>query len=264
MANLAQDILLLKAATATGTATAWPGGPGIMLVTGTFAGASVALQVLGPDGATYIAGGPVATVAGAYPFNLPPCTIKGVITGSPTGIYARVASTDGGGGGNQTGVPGSGTGVGYGVDVAVTPTVTNGAYSAGDIMGALMTFPVSRVADEGILLQRVQVALKAAVTPSLLLVLFSADPTGTTKTDNAAYSLAAADAFKVIATIPFATLGAYLVDHGTPNTYAVPNLGIPLKPESGGVNIYGLLVDLTGVTLTSTSDVQVRLQGMGL
>lgn len=103
MANVANDFLLLSNASATGSAHQWPGGPGVMEVVGTFNGATVALQVLGPDGSTYIAGGPVAAAAGSYPFNLPPGFIKAVIVGSPTGIYVRVAATEGGLSGNATG-----------------------------------------------------------------------------------------------------------------------------------------------------------------
>jgi hypothetical protein len=146
--------------------------------------------------------------------------------------------------------------------VAVAPTVTNGAYSAGDIMGALMEFDlVAPANDVGFTLQEVQIAIKAAVSPSLLLVVFNADPTNTTKTDNAAYSLNAADTFKVVASLPVNSIGGYLTDHGTPNTIRVGNLGIPMLPASGTRKVYALLVDLTGVTLTSTSDIQVRLSG---
>jgi hypothetical protein len=149
---------------------------------------------------------------------------------------------------------------GYGFDVAVTPTVTNGAYSAGDIMGALMTFTVARANDEPVIITGAQVSCKADVKPALTLVLFNADPSSTTKTDNAAWSLNAADAFKVIGSIPF---GSVWTDHGTPNTIRADNLGIVAKPVSGGQAIYGILIDATGVTLTSTSDIQVRLRGLG-
>lgn len=147
-------------------------------------------------------------------------------------------------------------------DVTVTPTVTNGAYSAGDIVGGLMTFSnVAPAVDAGFVLARVQVAFKANITSSMRLILFSADPTSTTKTDNAAYSLAAGDAFKVTATLPINSLGGYRSSHGTPATYSLFGLNIAIKPASGTRDIYALLVDDTGVTLTSTSDVQVRLAG---
>jgi hypothetical protein len=154
---------------------------------------------------------------------------------------------------------------GQGFDYAVTPAVTAGAYSAGDIMGALMEFPVCRIPGKPVLITGLQFALKAAVTPSLQAVLFDADPTNTTKTDNAAYSLNAADVFKVIKSVPVLALGGYLTDHGTPNTYSIDGLNIVAAPaDQTSSSIYMLLIDLTGVTLTSTSDLQVRMRGLGV
>ena len=133
-------------------------------------------------------------------------------------------------------------------------------------MGGLLTFPfIGRVLSEPVVITGVQVTLKAAVTPSLQLCLFDSVLSGsTTVTDNAAYSLAVADAFKLVAAIPVNALGGYLTDHGTPNSYTVNNLGIVCAPADDSQSLYGLLVDLTGVTLTSTSDVQVRLRGVGV
>lgn len=151
---------------------------------------------------------------------------------------------------------------GWGFDVAVTPTVTNGAYSANDIMGALLTFAnCARINDEKVVITGVQVVCKAAVLPNLTLVLLNADPTSTTKTDNAAYSLNAADAFKVVGAV---SLGTAWMDHGTPNSVRQDGLSIVAAPVSGGRDLYGLLIDGTGVTLTSTGDIQVRLRGVGI
>lgn len=145
-----------------------------------------------------------------------------------------------------------------GFDVTVQPTVTNGAYSAGDIMGALMSFPTGRGNGVAVIVNEISVMIKAAVTPSLNFVLLTADPTSTTKTDNAAYSLNAADAFKVRKTIPVTTL----YDHGTPNEYSSGGINLVVKPNGAGDILYGLLIDGTGVTLTSTSDIQVRMTGI--
>lgn len=153
----------------------------------------------------------------------------------------------------------------WGFGVSVIPTVSTSAYTANDIMGGLMEFDlVSSANDKPFLLQEIRIAFKSAVTPSLQLVLFNADPSATTKTDNSAYSLAVADTFKVIASLPINSLGGYLTDHGTPNTIRVGGLAIPMFPATGTRKIYALLIDLTGVTLTSTSDVQVRLSGTGI
>jgi hypothetical protein len=145
-----------------------------------------------------------------------------------------------------------------GFDVTVTPTVTNGAYSAGDIMGALLSFPTGVGNGAAVIVNEVSVMIKAAVTPALNFVLLTADPTATTKTDNAAYSLNAADTFKVRKTIPVSTL----YDHGTPNEYSSGGINLVVVPGGGSDILYGLLIDGTGVTLTSTSDVQVRLTGI--
>lgn len=151
---------------------------------------------------------------------------------------------------------------GYGFDVVVAPTVTNGAYSAGDIVGGLLSFDVARVANECVLINEIQIALKAAVTSSFTAVIFTADPTSTTKTDNAAYSLNAADVFKVRRSIPPAAWT--LTDHGTPNTYSATNLNIVCKPAASTTTIYMLLIDGSGFTLTSTADIQIRMTGTGV
>lgn len=143
-------------------------------------------------------------------------------------------------------------------NASLTPAVTSGAYVANDIMGGLLSFPVGRLPTSPVLITGGMVVCKAAVAPALKLMLFNADPTSTTKTDNAAYSLNAADAFKLIGVIDF---GATWIDHGTPNSVSVTGLQIVGTPTASIV--YGLLIDGTGVTLTSTSDIQVTLSGAG-
>lgn len=143
-----------------------------------------------------------------------------------------------------------------GFDVIQQPTVTAGAYTAGDIMGALLTFKVG--VRNTVIVNEATVMIKAAVTPTLNLVLLEGNPSNTTTTDNAAYSLNAADAFKVRKTIPLATL----YDHGTPNEYSSGQVNVVMNPTPDTDFIYGLLIDGSGVTLTSTSDVQVRLTGI--
>ena len=152
---------------------------------------------------------------------------------------------------------------GHAFDVVSAPAVTAGAYSAGDIVGGLLTFAVGESNDACVVVTGVEVAIKAAITSALKLVLFNADPSSTTKTDNAAYSLAAGDVFKVITVVDFSSAGAVATDHGTPNTYSVNALNIVCRPANGTPNIYGLLIDGTGFTPTSTSDIQVRLRGLG-
>src|SRR5437588_12952480 len=82
------------AAVATGSRADWPGGQGVFVVVcTTFNGATIKLQFLGPDGATWIDAGAAATVTatGAGIFSLHPCKIRcAVITAVPsTGVWAQ-------------------------------------------------------------------------------------------------------------------------------------------------------------------------------
>jgi len=88
---------LLSNASATGSDLTWPGGRGTFLVAGTFGGSVVKLQVLGPDGSTYIDAGAYTTLtaAGAGNFDLPQGKIRAaVVGGSPSGLYAVAVTVD--------------------------------------------------------------------------------------------------------------------------------------------------------------------------
>jgi len=84
---------LLDNASATGDWVQWGGGHGFFSVAGTFDGATVSLEFLGPDGTTAIAAGTSTTVTAAAgaSFALPPGRIRASVTGgtSPTGLYAQ-------------------------------------------------------------------------------------------------------------------------------------------------------------------------------
>lgn len=151
---------------------------------------------------------------------------------------------------------------GHAFDVAHVPVVTAGAYSAGDIVGGLMTFEVAEAPNVPVIITGIEVAIKAAITSSLDLVLFNAKPFNTTTTDNSAYSLSASDVFKVITVVDLSA--ALATDHGTPNTYSLNNLVIVCAPEKDKRCIHALLLDGTGFTPTGTADIQVRLRGVGV
>lgn len=83
---------LLNNATATGAAVQWDGGIGAFSAAGTFSGATITLQWLGPDGTTYLTVGAdtTLTAAGAGGFVLPPCKIRALVSGGPpSGMFAQ-------------------------------------------------------------------------------------------------------------------------------------------------------------------------------
>ena len=150
-----------------------------------------------------------------------------------------------------------------GFDSVLVPTVTNGAYAANDVIGGLLTIDTGLAVDQPFVLNELVFAFKSAVTPSLVAHIFEAAPTA--MADNAAYTLGTvADVFKLRASLPVAALGGYLTDHGTPNTYRLQNINLVMLPVSGTNDFYIYLQDTTGVTLTSTSDLQVRACGMAV
>lgn len=88
---------LLSNASSTGSSQTWPGGRGTFIVSGTFSGATVALQLLGPDGSTWIDAGTYTslTAAGGGNFDLPQGQIRAsVASGTPSGLYAVAATVD--------------------------------------------------------------------------------------------------------------------------------------------------------------------------
>lgn len=92
---MAQNIVLLDNASATGAAKTWDGGRGQFKALGSFGGATVTLQILGPDGATWLGLGADAalTAAGAVNFDCPPGQLRAAVSGgSPSGLYAQAAS----------------------------------------------------------------------------------------------------------------------------------------------------------------------------
>lgn len=80
---------LLSNASATGTAVQWPGGKGAFMLAGTVSGATVTLQILGPDGATWLTGATALTAVGISVFDLPCGQIRALVaSGTPSGLYA--------------------------------------------------------------------------------------------------------------------------------------------------------------------------------
>jgi len=85
---------LITNAAVTGPVVEWRGGTGIFTASGTFGGATVTLQFLGPDGVTLISAGAATTCTAACAgvFYLPHCFIQATVTGgAPSALYAAAA-----------------------------------------------------------------------------------------------------------------------------------------------------------------------------
>lgn len=96
------SVTLLSNGSATSGQKLWPGGKGVLTVAGTFGGATVTLEYLGPDSTTWLTVQALAgdgtqadielTAAGGIGFMLPSGPIRAAVTGgSPSGLYAAAA-----------------------------------------------------------------------------------------------------------------------------------------------------------------------------
>lgn len=140
--------------------------------------------------------------------------------------------------------------------ISVSPTVDTSIYASGDLIGTKMTFtPAVRQATRSGVITGVIIVDQSAQASDIDLVLFSANPSATTFTDQAALDIADGDMAKIIAVIPFVAANRFaFADNG------VKYAGSIMIPIKGTVNtIYGALVSRGTPTFAAATDVTVQL-----
>ena len=133
------------------------------------------------------------------------------------------------------------------LDVTVTPDTD--AYTAGDVVGGLLTFPVMGRNMDGGILQSAVIIDQDSVAAEMTLYLFDAEPS--TIADDAAFAPTVADLNKLIRVVTFAA-----ADYVTVNSldYLVVDDINGVLPKN---QVYGYLV--CGATPTFTNDITIRL-----
>lgn len=148
------------------------------------------------------------------------------------------------------------------VIIKVDPTVTAGAYSAGDALGGLLTFENALAYPKrtGVILSAVLLD-EASQDDETELVLF--DRTFTATTDNAAFDPTDADLLNCLGVISFGAGNYY---NFTDNSIAtVRNVGLGIrnltedKETTDDSAIYGQLVTRGTPTYVAITDIQVIL-----
>lgn len=138
-------------------------------------------------------------------------------------------------------------------------TVTAGLYAAKDLVGGKMSFDVSAfdAADGCMVLNQVLVTDLSMQSFDADLILFNANPSGTTFTNDASLDIADADLAKIVAVVPITGHHAW-TDNGISRA---TGLDIPIKvaQASGSRTLYAALVARGAPTFTGTSDVSVTL-----
>lgn len=140
--------------------------------------------------------------------------------------------------------------------VAVVPTVTASAYTAGNIMGGIITFAAAldAVRFAGIL-ESIAVKFKgAAVTGNMQLTLFKASPSNGTYGDKTAGTWNAADMANLLGTYQ---LTAPLSSLGTMTVYNLDGIGKAILGTTQ--SLFGILTVSGTPTPASTTDLTVEL-----
>lgn len=137
-----------------------------------------------------------------------------------------------------------------------TPTTSASPdYASGEVIGSKLTFANAVLAaGETALLQAVTVNCKVANTSALDLILFNADPSASTFTDNAALDVNVDDLGKVIGVVHITDWTSL----GTPATGQAKNEALPFS--LAGTALYGVLVARGAVNLAGTSDITVSVR----
>jgi len=141
------------------------------------------------------------------------------------------------------------------LSIAQTPTIDTAIYAAGDLIGGKLTFAnATRVAAYSGKVTNVMIRDLDAENAPMDLILFNADPSGTTFTNNAALDIADADLSKIFAVI-------HISDWTTFADNSVAHVGELYKAFklASGSSIYGALVSRGTPTYASTSDVSVEI-----
>jgi len=136
-----------------------------------------------------------------------------------------------------------------GVNIFVTPTVTAGAYTTGQVAGGKISVTSAVRASGGAgIIQAVSVSKRTALTASYDVIFFNADPTNTTFTDNAALAINVADLDKIIGVVSCNTL----ISLGTPQLLQGLNAALPFKLTTG-TTLFAVLVIRGAETYATTT-----------
>lgn len=143
--------------------------------------------------------------------------------------------------------------------VEATPTITAGAYSTGDLVGAKITLTgavVSALTRPSGIVHSVVLTDLAAQSADYDVVFFDTDPSNTTFTDNAAFAPADADLINVIGVAQLTTHSAFS-DNGVSFAFGT---NIPFKITDTSTNaLYAALVVRAAPTYASTSDLTLKV-----
>lgn len=140
--------------------------------------------------------------------------------------------------------------------IAVQPTVDTAAYASGDCIGGKLTITnAARVSGGSGVLQSIRaVNRSASQNKRLRIVVFNADPTNATLTDNAAFVFSTDD-YKVVDVFDIGVSDWKTIDSKFVAT--LRNLGVPFKAV-GSANLFAALIDGgDAIDFVNATDLQI-------
>jgi hypothetical protein len=138
--------------------------------------------------------------------------------------------------------------------VAVAPPVSTSAYTAGNVVGGVMTF-AAVLGPRGLaLLRSVRVACKSTQSDNLTLWLFSASPSASTLNDKAAPNINIADFSKLVASYTLTPASGL----GTHTIWAADKIDKMFSGAASG-SIYAVLTRAGTTAFGTVSDIDVAL-----
>jgi hypothetical protein len=151
----------------------------------------------------------------------------------------------------------------YDASTPVQMTVTAASYSASKALGGFYAVPVFRKGVWSGRLNWASIRSSSGITPTLVMYVFNANPTGSTCTDTSSFSLAAADVTKLVGTYSV-TLAA---PQGSTPTVGATAMNLNLSMNNNDTTLTNkiyvcIVAGSGGATPASTTDLSFML-GMG-
>lgn len=141
------------------------------------------------------------------------------------------------------------------VEISAAPAVSTTPYSNGDVVGSKIPLAnAARVAGGTGWIDSVRLNFKADQTDQYDVLIFKADPSGTTFTDNGVLALAAADYDKLIGVVHVTDA----TNLGTPSIIQALNVNLGFDLSSG-TTLWAVIVSRGAPSMLSTSDLSISV-----
>jgi hypothetical protein len=135
--------------------------------------------------------------------------------------------------------------------VKLAPTVTAGAYAAGDVVGGELTLTSAmRTSGGSGILHSLLVYTEDGETPELLFLIFDSAP-GASLADNAAYAWTSGDWDKLLGVVKVLTADYQVI--GGDGVASLRAIGLPVK-ASGSADLFCYIVCTGAPTFAATTD----------